>query len=174
MPRAPAGPLRPVPKQADDGLIGRLTIPRLRLTTIVREGDDDTTLRRAAGHVPGSAIPGQFGNIAIAAHRDSFFRDLREIEKDDEIRIATRYGDFVYRVESVNIVKPDNIESLQPTRNPVLTLITCYPFNYVGHAPKRYIVRAREIEAIAADGAAVAPVPKALLPLLQAKATRAD
>lgn len=148
-----AGVVRPVPELPEDGLIGRISIPRLRLSTTVREGDDEGTLARAAGHVPGSAIPGQFGNIAIAAHRDSFFRPLREVRKDDRIQIKTRYGTFTYEVESTSIVKPSDTSVLQPTKDSTLTLITCYPFWYVGNAPKRYIVKAREVQAVPSESA---------------------
>ena len=126
--------------------IGRIEIPRLHISSIVRQGVDDTTLSRAVGHVPYTALPGQKGNVGLAAHRDSYFRELRGVRDGDLIRLITPKGTFEYHVESLKIVFPTNVEVLDPTPNPSLTLVTCYPFNYVGHAPKRFIVRARQIQ----------------------------
>lgn len=126
--------------------LGRIEIPRLRISSIIRQGVDDTTLSRAVGHVPYTALPGQTGNVGLAAHRDSYFRELRDVRAGDLIRLVTPKGTFEYHVESLRIVHPTNVEVLDPTPNPSLTLVTCYPFNYVGHAPKRFIVRARQIE----------------------------
>jgi len=127
--------------------LGRIEIPRLRISSIIRQGVDDTTLSRAVGHVPYTALPGQTGNVGLAAHRDSYFRELRDVRAGDLIRLVTPKGTFEYHVESLRIVHPTNVEVLDPTPNPSLTLVTCYPFNYVGHAPKRFIVRARQVEA---------------------------
>ena len=91
-------------------------------------------------------MPGQVGNVGIAAHRDTFFRNLRDVRKGDELRFVTPEGTFSYEVESLKIVKPKNVEVLDPTPEPVITLVTCYPFNYVGSAPNRFIVRARQVE----------------------------
>jgi len=124
--------------------IGRIEIPRLRISSIIRQGVDDKTLSRAVGHVPYTALPGQEGNVGLAAHRDSYFRELRDVRAGDLIRLVTPKGTFEYHVESLRIVHPTNVEVLDPTPNPSLTLVTCYPFNYVGHAPKRFIVRARQ------------------------------
>ena len=126
--------------------IGRIEIPRLHISSIVRQGVDDATLSRAVGHVPYTALPGEKGNVGLAAHRDSYFRELRGVREGDLIRLVTPKGTFEYHVESLKIVFPANVEVLDPTPNPSLTLVTCYPFNYVGHAPKRFIVRARQIE----------------------------
>lgn len=124
-------------------LIGRISIPRLRVSAIVREGDDDRTLRRAVGHVPGTALPGEAGNIGLAGHRDSFFRGLKNIQKNDVIRISTLEGDYNYVVDRIEIVGPKDVQVLNTTSQPVLTLITCYPFHYVGNAPRRFVVQAR-------------------------------
>ena len=126
--------------------IGRIEIPRLGISSIIRQGVDDKTLSRAVGHVPYTALPGQKGNVGLAAHRDSYFRELRDVRAGDIIRLVTPKGTFEYHVETLRIVHPTNVEVLDPTPNPSLTLVTCYPFNYVGHAPKRFIVRARQVE----------------------------
>lgn len=129
-----------------NGLLGRIEIPRLKISAIVREGADLKTLKHAVGHIPDTALPGQPGNFAIAAHRDTFFRNLRGVKKGDRIQMVTPSGTFEYQVESTKIVWPSNVEVLKPTAEPAVTLVTCYPFNYVGSAPKRFIVRARQVE----------------------------
>jgi sortase A len=126
-------------------VIGRIELPRINVSTVVREGADDKTLKRAAGHVPYTALPGEHGNVGIAAHRDTFFRNLRGVREGDMIRFKTTWGTYEYIVDSLKIVRPENVEVLDPTSNPSITLVTCYPFNYVGSAPKRYIVRARQV-----------------------------
>jgi sortase A len=128
-----------------DGLIGRIEIPRVGVSVVVVEGTDKPTLRRAAGHIVGTGLPGQPGNIGIAAHRDTFFRPLRNILNDDVITITTLRGDYRYRVVSTKVVKPDNVAVLNPDGNEILTLVTCYPFYFVGSAPSRFIVRAERV-----------------------------
>jgi len=128
-----------------DALLGRLTIPRLNLTAMVREGDNERTLSLALGHIPGTAFPGQRGNVGIAGHRDSLFRALRDIQKDDIIRVETGGGDYSYKVEETEIVQPEEVSVLKPGQHAELTLVTCYPFYYVGSAPERFIVKARAI-----------------------------
>ena len=123
--------------------IGRIEIPRLGVSAIVRAGSDARTLQLAVGHVPGTALPGDPGNVGLAGHRDTFFRQLRNIKADDVIRIATVEGTYAYRVERTTIVNPQDVWVLDPTDESVLTLVTCYPFTYVGSAPQRFIVRAR-------------------------------
>lgn len=147
---------RPAPKtnfafKDPEGLIGRIVIKRLQLSAIVKEGLDARTLRRAVGHVPGTALPGEAGNVALAGHRDTFFRPLRDVRVGDRVELETPRATFTYQVESIRIVRPSDVEVLDPTPYPALTLITCYPFNYVGKAPKRFIVRARQLDAAAAD-----------------------
>jgi sortase A len=131
------------PPNPDRGLIGRVEIPRLDISAIVREGVDSNTLRQAVGHVPNTAFPGDPGNVGIAAHRDTFFRNVRNIRKGDRVMMVTRKGTFEYTVDSLKIVAPTDVRVLDPTPVPVITLVTCYPFNYIGSAPKRFIVRAR-------------------------------
>ncbi len=124
--------------------LGRLEIPRLNLSAMVREGDDASTLRIAVGHMPGTAWSGRSGNIVLAGHRDTFFRELRDIRKDDIIRLQLLDGSHEYRVTDIKIVDPSRKDVLRDAGQPTLSLITCYPFNYVGPAPKRFVVRALE------------------------------
>jgi sortase A len=126
-------------------LVGRISVARLGVSVIVVEGTDGSTLSRAAGHVSGTALPGQNGNVAIAAHRDTFFRPLRNIRNDDVITITTSHGDYRYRVVSIRVVSPDDVAILNSDGNDVLTLVTCYPFSFIGAAPNRFIVRAEQI-----------------------------
>ncbi len=153
----PARPVPPSPVKPGESL-GRLEIPRLGLEVIVAAGVDGKTLRRAAGHIPGTALPGEAGNVGIAGHRDSFFRPLKDIATGDQVVLTTPYGTFLYEVESTRIVGPRQVDVLDPTPEPALTLVTCYPFYYVGSAPKRFIVHAREI-AFEARGPAGAGKP---------------
>jgi sortase A len=143
-PRAPGdathAPLRARPAAGE--MIGRVEIPRLGVSVVVRAGSDARTLRLAVGHIAGTALPGEDGNVGLAGHRDTFFRRLRDIRPDDEIRVATPGGVFTYRVERTVVVQPDDVWVLDPTDEPSLTLVTCYPFTYLGSAPQRFIVRA--------------------------------
>ena len=127
-------------------LLGRLRIPRLKVAAMVREGADSATLRRAVGHIPGTALPGKAGNVALAGHRDTFFRALRNIKRDDTIEFETEQGTYRYSVESTKIVGPKDVGVISASTGKSLTLVTCYPFYYVGSAPKRFIVHAVEEE----------------------------
>ena len=133
------------PAAGADRLIGRIEIPRLLVSAVVVEGIDKTILRRGVGHIPGTALPGQAGNVGVAGHRDSFFRGLRGLRIKDTIQFATPGGEFKYEVESLRVVMPDNVGVLAPSHDNVLTLVTCYPFSYIGTAPKRFVVRARQV-----------------------------
>ena len=133
------------PAAVVSGLIGRIEIPRLLLSVVVMEGADKITLGRAVGHIPGTALPGDAGNVGIAGHRDTFFRPLKDIKIKDEIQISTLKGNFKYEVVSIRIVEPENVGVLASSSENVLTLVTCYPFYFVGPAPKRWIVRARQV-----------------------------
>ena len=137
---APSAPVRPQPPTGS--LIGRIEIPRLGVSAVVRAGSDAKTLRLAVGHIPGTALPGDGGNVGLAAHRDTFFRRLRDVRTGDDVRVTTTDGTYTYRVERTDIVNPTDVWVLDPTERPVLTLVTCYPFTYVGSAPQRFIVRA--------------------------------
>lgn len=123
-------------------LVGRIEIPRLGVSAIVLEGIGNRTLRRGVGHIPETALPENGGNVGLAAHRDSFFRELKDVRKDDVIMLRTLEGTYEYRVEWTRIVRPEDTEVLDDTGVPALTLVTCYPFYYVGSAPERFVVRA--------------------------------
>jgi len=129
----------------EGGVIGELVVPRLELKAIVVQGYSDSILQRSVGHISGTALPGELGNVALAGHRDTFFRPLRKIQPGDAISFNTADGEFVYQVESTEVVMPSDVAVLQPSRENTLTLVTCFPFYYVGSAPKRFIVRARQI-----------------------------
>jgi sortase A len=124
----------------------RFEIPRLNVNVMVIEGDSDDELSHGAGHVPGTALPGNVGNVGIAAHRDTYFRPLRDIRVGDILVLKTAGTTYEYAVKSTEIVAPDQSEVLNRTKDRQLTLVTCYPFYYIGSAPKRFIVHASEIE----------------------------
>ena len=146
-----------------DGLIGRIEIPRLGLSVVLLEGTANATLRRAVGHpvpkkqqssgltpgcttlIEGTALPGQRGNVGLAGHRDTFFRPLRSIQENDIITLTTIRSEYRYRVVSTRIVNPEDIEVLDSDGTEILTLVTCYPFYFVGAAPNRFIVRAERV-----------------------------
>ncbi|MBZ5636875.1 MAG: class D sortase [Acidobacteriia bacterium] len=134
-----------VPAIAPDGLIGRIEIVRLGVSVVVVEGTSKRAFRRAVGHIAGTALPGQPGNVGIAGHRDTFFRSLRNIQPDDIITLTTLRGEYRYRVVSTKVVSPDNVAVLDPDESQILTLVTCYPFYFVGSAPDRFIVRAERV-----------------------------
>ena len=123
-----------------------LSIPRLGLEVPVFNGTDDLTLNRGAGRVAGTAAPGQPGNIGIAAHRDGFFRNLKDIQPGDEVELLTNKRSFVYRVDNIAIVPPTDTSVLRSRNTSSITLITCYPFYFVGDAPQRYIVHASLVD----------------------------
>jgi sortase A len=126
----------------EGSVVAQLAIPRLGPESIVVEGVEARDLRLAPGHIPGTPLPGQAGNVAIAGHRDTFFRPLRLIRENDVIQLTTFRGEDQYRVVSTEIVTPSDVQVLYPTAQDTLTLVTCYPFYYVGAAPNRFIVRA--------------------------------
>lgn len=123
-------------------VLGRMEIPRLGFSAMVFEGSSEEVLRRGVGHLANSALPGGPGNVTLTGHRDTFFRPLREIDAQDEIILTTTQGRFHYRVESTKVVEPSDVSVLKSNGEPRLTLITCYPFYFVGAAPQRFIVRA--------------------------------
>jgi len=120
----------------------RLSIPRLHAVLYVVEGTDSADLRRGPGHFEGSALPGSSGNCVIAGHRDTHFRLLKHVRQGDKIEIETAAGALTYRVSGISVVAPANTASLRPTGQPVLNLITCYPFYFAGPAPQRFVVHA--------------------------------
>lgn len=123
-------------------LLGRLEVPTVNLSTVVLEGSDDATLSRGSGHIEDTPFPGQPGNVGIAGHRDTTFRALRHIHVGDALEFTTADRLYRYRISKTLIVGPDDVYVLDPTPQPALTLVTCYPFEFVGHAPRRFIVRA--------------------------------
>jgi len=147
---APA-PLPPAPRRDGDA-IGRIEIPRLGVDAVVFEGTSEAMLRRGPGHLPGTAWPfpeATDGNCVIAGHRDSFFRRLAGAREGDLVRVSGPRGSVTYRLESRKVVRPDRVEVLGPTPDPRLTLVTCYPFGFVGHAPDRLVWTARPVASIA-------------------------
>jgi sortase A len=141
--RAPA-PVYGTPVAPPNGsVVGRLAIPRIGVSVIVVEGVNAKELDRAAGYIPGTAMPGEPGNVAIAAHRDTFFRPLQSIQRNDTITLNTLQGAYRYRVMSTRVVKPKDVQVLAATKGDTLTLVTCYPFSYFGSAPDRFIVKAQ-------------------------------
>ena len=125
--------------------IGTLEIARVGVSGVVVEGDEDAVLDRAIGHLPDTPLPWHTGNSALAAHRDALFRPLKGVRLGDILRLRTRHGDFEYIVREILIVQPDDLWVLDPTPVTMLTLISCFPFNYIGAAPERFIVRAELI-----------------------------
>ena len=122
--------------------LGVLRIRRLRIEAPILAGTDDWTLNRSVGHIEGTALPGDAGNSGIAGHRDSFFRALKDVATGDVIEVVTTARTVTYRVERTWIVVPDDVWVLDPTPSPAITLVTCYPFYFIGSAPQRFIVRA--------------------------------
>jgi sortase A len=145
---AQPSPLVQPPPLAEGDVLGEISVPRLQLEAVVVQGDSADDLKRAVGHLSNTALPGEHGNVALAAHRDTFFRPLRDIRVGDEIKFRTQERSFHYVVESMEVVAPTDVSVLQPSTGHDLTLLTCYPFHYIGRAPKRLVVFAREVEAM--------------------------
>jgi sortase A len=144
---------------ADGDVLGEIQVSRLGLDAIVIQGDSPATLKRAVGHLSKSALPGEWGNVALAGHRDTFFRPLRDIRLGDVITFKTQERSFEYLVQSIEVVAPTNIRVLEPLTGHDLTLLTCYPVYYVGPAPKRLVVRAREVQGIVGEQVARNSLP---------------
>jgi sortase A len=144
-PSAESKPPKILPIPSPGEAIGKLSIPRIGLSAMVAEGVDEGTLRKAVGHIPGTAIPEQPGNVALAGHRDTFFRRLRQVRANDLIIMETPRGEYRYKVERTEVVGPKDTEVLQSRNYSELTLITCYPFRYVGPAPERFVVEASRL-----------------------------
>jgi len=131
-------------KAAGNVLLGLIEIPRLDTASIVEEGVETSTLWKAVGHIPGTALPGERGNAVLAAHRDTYFSGLGDLKVGDLVSFKSPTATYSYRVESTRIAEPDDTQVLAASNEPVLTLVTCYPFHYIGNAPQRYVVTARE------------------------------
>jgi len=127
--------------QRDDAPLAILSISKLDLRVPVYNGTDEINLNRGAGRIKGTAKIGSPGNLGIAAHRDGFFRVLKDIEIGDSIDMLTHQGKTEFVVSSITIVDPTDVSVLAPTEDSTITLVTCYPFYFVGHAPKRFIVK---------------------------------
>jgi sortase A len=167
----PPSPSMNQPRPITGAVLGRVEIARLNLSAMVREGVDANVLSVAVGHVPSTALPGQPGNFAIAAHRDTLFRVLKDIQSGDLVTFKSPSGTYTYKVAATKIVRPTDVSVLRPDggglipsselvssdvqRNKLLTMITCYPFYYVGSAPKRFIVEAELVR----DGASKGNTP---------------
>jgi sortase A len=150
----PGSGAEPLKKPSSSGLgemspIGRLEIPRVHISAMVAEGTSSRVLSRAVGHALGTALPGQSGNVTLAAHRDTFFRHLGAVRSGDIIDVKEPGHDYKYQVRFTAVVGPKDIWVLQPTGQETLTLLTCYPFHFVGPAPDRFVIRARRIYAAA-------------------------
>lgn len=152
---SPSGVERPIDRVQRGETLAKLIIPRLDTELYVVEGDGSRELRRGPGHLQGTAMPGAQGNCVIAGHRDTHFRVLKDIREGDDLILQTRAGQFLYRVRKMSVVSPKDTESLQPTDDAELNLITCYPFYYVGSAPKRFVVEAKLTGAVASDRTAL-------------------
>ena len=133
---------KPAPDLIEGDIVGKLEIPRIGISVMVLQGVDEDTLHLGAGHVPGTPLPGIEGNVAIAAHRDTFFRKLEGVQPQDIIQFSTRSGTFGYRVAFTEIVEPEDTRVIESRGVPELTLISCFPFYFVGAAPHRFIVHA--------------------------------
>ncbi len=125
--------------------IGEVKIARLGIDAMFVQGDSPRILRHAVGHVSETALPGEQGNVVLTAHRDSFFRPLRNIRQGDAIAVDTLAGEYDYQVDWTEVVVPSDVQILEPSGENTLTLVTCFPFYYIGPAPKRFIVRAHQI-----------------------------
>jgi len=123
-------------------VLGRLEIPRIGISVVVLQGTTSHTLRLGVGHIEGTALPGEAGNIGIAGHRDTYFRTLKNIRRDDEILLQTATGIAKYEVDWIQITAPGDGGIVLPSTKSALTLVTCYPFHYIGAAPERYVVHA--------------------------------
>jgi len=134
--------IQPKPAIKPGDVLGRLDIPRLGLSVAVLQGTGSRMLRLGAGHIEGTPFPGEVGNSGIAGHRDTFFRGLKDIRKNDEIQFQTATGLSRYAVDWAKVVAPGDVSVLAPSTKSSLTLVTCYPFYFVGPAPKRFVVRA--------------------------------
>jgi sortase A len=135
---------QPSPPVKKGDVLGRMDIPRLGMSIAVLQGTSSRVLRLGIGHIAGTPLPGEAGNIGIAGHRDTFFRGLKDIRKDDEIQLQTASGLSRYEVDWMKVVANDDQSVLAPSTESTLTLVTCYPFYFVGPAPKRFVVRAHK------------------------------
>jgi sortase A len=137
-------------RPARGALLGKLQVPRLNMSVVVLEGSDDGTLKKGPGHIEETALPGELGNVGIAGHRDTHFRPLRNIQIGDKVIVTTTTSSIQYFIDTIDIITPTDMEILDPTSGPTLTLVTCYPFEFIGNAPMRYVIRATPRQNVAA------------------------
>jgi LPXTG-site transpeptidase (sortase) family protein len=130
------------PRPARGMLLAKLQVPRLNMSVVVLEGSDDGTLKKGPGHIEETALPGELGNVGIAGHRDTHFRPLRNIRINDKVIVTTTTSTIHYFIDTMDIIHPSDMGILDPTEGPTLTLVTCYPFEFIGNAPMRYVIRA--------------------------------
>ncbi|MBI4890685.1 MAG: class D sortase [Acidobacteria bacterium] len=152
-------PPAPEPPPARGTLLGRFAVPRLGLSYDVLEGTDDETLDRGLGHIEGTGLIGSPGNIGIAGHRNTHFRKLEWIRTGDEFILSASGGEFRYRVVWAQLHPPEAVQVLDPSQGPAVTLVTCFPFEDVGSAPLRFVVRAVPAEETRTRLQAPAPPP---------------
>ena len=152
------------PPAPEGSVLGRIEIPRVGVSALVLEGITGSTLRRGVGHITGTPLPRLPGNIGLAGHRDTVFRGLKDIRKGDPITLDTLDGTYSYVVDWAQVVDPDDIEVLAASNRPELTLVTCYPFYYVGSAPERFVVRAHLLGGGGQDGTGAPPTASAAPP----------
>jgi sortase A len=127
---------------AGDQIIGHLEIPSLSLSVAILAGYESSTLLKGVGHIQGTALPGGLGTVGLVGHRDTFFRPLRHVAPGMEIELSDGSGTYRYAVDSTEIVTPDQVSVLDIGNRPSMVLVTCYPFDFVGAAPKRFVVHA--------------------------------
>ena len=152
-------------------LVGRIEIPRLNVSAVVLEGSDERVLDLGVGRIPETSEPGEVGNVVLGGHRDTFFRPLSGIRSGDSINIVTPEGSYKYSVDWMKVVDPDDTGVLKATPERSLTLVTCYPFHFVGPAPRRFIVRAHQsdVTTTAVKSDSVRRSPARRLPLASRK-----
>lgn len=121
-------------------LFGTIKIPSVQIERPIIHGDGDDELKKGVGHYAGSTLPGENGNVVLAGHRDTVFKKLENIKLEDEVLLETDWGTYKYKVSDIKITEPTDTSVTEPTDYETLTVYTCYPFNYIGRAPQRYIV----------------------------------
>jgi len=132
--------------ERDPLLLGEIDVPRLDWNVMIREGMDDATLRKAAGHVPATGLPGEPGNFVVLGHRDTLFRPLRGLEQGDHVLVRTLDGSFEYSIDSIRVVPPEQVELAGGPADRSIMLVTCFPFDFIGPAPRRFVARGHLLE----------------------------
>jgi len=135
-----------IPSLKEGDVVGRILIPRINVTVAILQGTTPQTLRLGVGHIDGTPLPGEAGNSGIAGHRDTFFRNLRDLRSGDTIQIQTVAGISNYKVDWLQIIDPKDTAILTPSKGSEITLVTCYPFHYIGSAPERFAAHAHKFQ----------------------------